>query len=135
VACAAGRSVCLGLAKRGHRSAERALRDELVGSGLDGLVRAVFAGRGVQLLEVALSASLFALSVTSTGDVNKSSEGEREMTTPASSPANALPDWVEGRRRTERLDTYRRMRKFRRYGVIPPLATAGRQPAPYPCRS
>jgi hypothetical protein len=51
---AAGRSVCLGLAKRGHCGANRAPRDEPVGIGLDGLVRDVFAGRGIQLLEVAV---------------------------------------------------------------------------------
>jgi hypothetical protein len=55
MAFAAGRSVCLGLAKRGHCGANRAPRDEPVGIGLDGLVRVVFVGRGVQLLEVAVS--------------------------------------------------------------------------------
>jgi hypothetical protein len=55
MACAAGRSVYLGLAKRGQHHNDRALRDEPVGFGLDGLVCAVFACCGVQLLEVAVS--------------------------------------------------------------------------------
>jgi hypothetical protein len=59
MACAAGRSVYVGLAKRGHCGANRAPRDEPVGIGLDGLVRAVFVGCGVQLLEVAVSSPLF----------------------------------------------------------------------------
>jgi hypothetical protein len=57
MAFALGRSVYLGLAKRGHRGGVRALRDEPVGFGLDGLVRTVFACRGVQLLEVAVTRS------------------------------------------------------------------------------
>jgi hypothetical protein len=59
MARAAGRSVCLGLAKRDHCGGVRALRDEPVGCGLDGLVRAVFACRSVQLLEIAVSDSLY----------------------------------------------------------------------------
>jgi hypothetical protein len=55
MAYVAGCSVRLGLAKRRHCGANRALRDEPVGFGLDGLVRAIFAGRGVQLLEVAVT--------------------------------------------------------------------------------
>jgi hypothetical protein len=54
MACAIGRSVYLGLAKCSHRGGVRALWDEPVGLGVHGLVRAVFAGRGVQLLEVAM---------------------------------------------------------------------------------
>jgi hypothetical protein len=55
MACTAGRSVCLGPAKRDCRGRVRALPDEPLGWGLDGLVRAVYVGCGLQLLEVAVS--------------------------------------------------------------------------------
>jgi hypothetical protein len=55
MACAAGPHVLLGLAKRGRRGGERAIWEGLGDFWLDGFVRGVFAGRGVQLLEVAVS--------------------------------------------------------------------------------
>jgi hypothetical protein len=45
----------MGVDKRDSRNRGRALRAEPLGLGLDGLVRAVFAGRSVRLLEIAVS--------------------------------------------------------------------------------
>jgi hypothetical protein len=63
MACSAGPHVLLGLAKRGRRGGERAIWEELGDFGVDGFVRGVFAGSGVQLLAVVVKsgrASFFA---------------------------------------------------------------------------